>query len=339
MKKMTCISAIACVSWLSCNNKPENPENQIKAFKHVDNNNLFEFIQIIEDFERNVGGKVSVKEATIQNNELTFKILGVKRTMNLMLNEKVLNKQKQFDDNIYAIQWLNDRGGELVFPLNINTFPLEFIVFFDYFGPNLDKIKKINGNNHNKKFSVEKGVVKLDGHDFLKLDSLDNIMALTGALGQESIHRFFDDTFSKNPITWQPNGEISFYGGENCVLFEKCGNRGYCRHLKAFLQELVSMQKVGISIDKIKIEQESNSIKLGEYPLDENIWTDYYFWDTLKQYAALFDRGEGIKIEEKNNGFSINKKPIKKDGNFFKNIKKNKDIFLSHSMFKLEPAN
>ena len=86
MKKMTCLSAIACVSWLSCNNKPENPENQIKAFKHVDNNNLFEFIQIIEDFERNGGGKVSVTEATIKNNELTFEILGVKGTINLILN-------------------------------------------------------------------------------------------------------------------------------------------------------------------------------------------------------------------------------------------------------------
>jgi hypothetical protein len=123
MKKMTCLSAIACVSWLSCNNKPENPENQtteknpveelrdkIKEFKHVDNNNLLEFIQTIEDLERNGGEKVSVTEATIKNNKLTFEILGVKETMNLMLNETVSEKQKQFEYNISAIQWLNSRG-------------------------------------------------------------------------------------------------------------------------------------------------------------------------------------------------------------------------------------
>lgn len=334
MKKMTCLSAIACVSWLSCNNKPENPENQIKAFKHVDNNNLFEFIQIIEDFERNGGGKVSVTEATIKNNELTFKILGVKRTMNLMLNEKVLNKQKQFDDNIYAIQWLNDRGGKLVFPLNINTFPLEFIVFFDYFGPNLDKIKKINGNNHNKKFSVEKGVVKLDGNDFLKLDRLAAFQALAGALRSKNRHCFFDDTFFQNPITWKSNDVISFYGGENCVLFEN-----EVLDLNFLLSDLVSMKQGNIPIDPIKIEQTRGSIKLGEYFLDENIWTDCVFLHSLRQCDALFDYGDGIIIKEENNGFSINKKPIKKDGNFFKNIKKNKDIFLSHSMFKLEREN
>ena len=35
MKKMTCLSAIACVSWLSCNNKPENPKNQTTEKKTV----------------------------------------------------------------------------------------------------------------------------------------------------------------------------------------------------------------------------------------------------------------------------------------------------------------
>ena len=314
--------------------------DKIKAFKHVDNNNLFEFIQIIEDFERNVGGKVSVKEATIQNNELTFKILGVKRTMNLMLNEKVLNKQKQFDDNISAIQWLNDRGGKLVFPLNINTFPLEFIVFFDYFGPNLDKIKKINGNSHNKKFSVEKGVVKLDGNDFLKLDRLAAFQALAGALRSKNRHCFFDDTFFQNPITWKSNDVISFYGGENCVFFEKKGaSRNYVSDLERLLSALVSMKRVQIPIDKIKIEQTSDSIKLGGYSLDEDIWTDYNFWNILRPYHELFNFGDGIRIKEENDGFIINNKPIKIVQHLIKNVKHHKEDFISKQIFKLERAN
>ena len=117
---------------------------------------MLEFIQTIEDLERNGGEKVSVTEATIKNNKLTFEILGVKGTMNLMLNETVSEKQKQFEYNIYAIQWLNDRGGELVFPLNINTFPLEFIVFFDYFEPNLDKIKKLMAITTIKSFLLKR---------------------------------------------------------------------------------------------------------------------------------------------------------------------------------------
>lgn len=354
MKKMTCLSAISCVSWLSCNNKPENPANQIagknpvvvpeskveefydkiKAFKHVDNNNLFEFIQTIEDFEKNGGKKVTVKKATIQDNKLTFEILGVKGTINLMINETVSEKQKQFDCNIDAIQWLNDRGGELVFPLNINTLSFEFIIFFDYLGPNLDKIKKINGNNLNKKFSIEKGVVKLDGNDCFKLDSVDYFSVLAGCLSNKSRHCFFDDTFFQNPITWQPNGTISFYGGENCVLFEED-----FWDLNELVKDLVSMQKVGIPIDKIKIEQESQSIKLGGSSLGEDIWTNYVFWDSLRRYTDLFYFGDGIKIKEENDFFSINNKPIKKRGQLIKNIEKNKDYFTKNSMFKLVQAN
>ena len=179
----------------------------------------------------------------------------------------------------------------------------------------------------------------MDGHDFLKLDSLDNIMALTGALGQESIHRFFDDTFSKNPITWQPNGEISFYGGENCVLFEEKINNGFWKNLKDFFNDLVSMQKVGIPIDKIKIEQTSDSIKLGGYPLKEDIWTNYYLWDNLRQYASLFDYGDGIRIKEENDGFIINNKPIKIVQHLIKDVKHHKEDFISKQIFKLEQVN
>lgn len=353
MKKMTCLSAITCVSWLSCNNEPENPKNKttgenpvveelcdkIKAFKHVDNNNLFEFIQIIEDFEKNGGEKVTVEKATIQDNELTFEILGIKGTMNLMLNEKVFDKQKQFDHNIRAIQWLNDRGGELAFPLNINTFPLEYIVFFDYFGPNLDKIKKINGNNHNKKFSIEKGVVQLEGEVFLPLDSLAAFQALAGALRSQNRHCFFDDTFFQNPITWKSNDVISFYGGKNCVFFEKGAARNYVSALERLLNALVSMKRVQIPIDKIKIEQTSNSIKLGGYPLDEDIWTDYNFWNILRPYHELFNFGDGIRIKEENDGFIINNKPIKIVQHLIKNVKHHKEDFISKQIFKLERAN
>ena len=107
----------------------EELRDKIKAFKHVDNNNLFEFIQIIEDSEKNVVAQVLVKAATIQDNKLTFEIFGVKETMDLSLKGDSSEQQKQFDSNIKAIQWLNNRGVKLEFPLNINTFPLNFSVF------------------------------------------------------------------------------------------------------------------------------------------------------------------------------------------------------------------
>jgi hypothetical protein len=216
----------------------------------------------------------------------------------------------------------------------MNTFPLAFIIYFDYFGPNLDEIKKINGNHHNKKFSIEKGVVKLDGNDCFKLDRLAAFQALAGALRSKNRHCFFDDTFFKNPITWQPNGKISFYGGENCVLFEN-----EVLDLNFLLSDLVSMQKVGIPIDKIKIEQTSDSIKLGGYSLDEDIWTDYNFWNILRPYHELFNFGDGIRIKEENDGFIINNKPIKIVQHLIKNVKHHKEDFISKQIFKLEQAN
>lgn len=402
MKKITCLSAIACIALTSCREEPADSGNQTigvnhvvvpggnisdvnqekqsqsnfggnffsgihyenpaptyypsnftyvptpdpkpnkskveelrEKFTHVDNYNWFEFKQKIKDFESN-RGKVSGKTATIKDNKLTFEILGVRGTIDLRL-KKIFSQQGQFKANIDAIQWFNDRGGKLEFPLNINTFPSEFSeseVYSNSFGSNLDKIKEFNYNNHNKKFSVEKGVVKLDDNDFLKLDSLNNFYALTGALTQKNSLCFFDDTFFKNPITWKPNGEISFYGGEkNCVLFEKINGKVFFGELKNFLKDLVSMQEVQIPIDKIKIEQTNGSIKLGGCELDEDIWTDYDFWDTLKQYVGLFNYGDGIRIEKKNDVFFINDKPIK-------NVDKQEEKYLiKNPILKPEPAN
>lgn len=319
--------------------KEEELLDKIKEFTHIDNNNLSDFIQKIQDFEQYRKEKVSVTEATIQDNKLTFEILGVKGTMDLSLKGDSSVQQKQFDSNISAIQYLNARGGKLEFPLNINTFPLNFYVFGDSFGNNLDEIQKFNDNNHNKKFSVEKGIVKLDGKDFLKLNSLDDFQALAGALIQKSRHCFFDDTFKTNPITWKSNGEISFYGGENYVLFKVENNKvALMKDLSSLLSDLASMQKVGIPIDKIKIEQTSESIKLGGYPLKEDIWTNSYFLETLRLYTDLFDVGEGIIITEKDDYFAINNKPITKNDKPIENVGNKKDYFINNSIFKLEQA-
>ena len=387
MKKITCLSAIACIALTSCREEPVDSGNQtigvnpvvvpggnisdvnqqkqsqsnfgenffsgihyensdpkpnkskveelrdkIQKFTHVDNKNWFKFLQKIKDIESN-RGKVSVNAATIQDNKLTFEILGIQGTIDLRLNED-FSQQEQFRDNIDAIQWLNDRGGKLKFPLNINTFPSKCKIWINSFGSNLDEIRKFNDNNHNKKFSVEKGVVKLDGNDFLKLDSLDNFYVLTGALIQKSRHCFFDDTFFKNPITWKQNGEISFYGGEkNCVLFEKGNDRVLFVELKSVLADLVSMQNVDIKIDKIKIEQTIDNIKLGGYSLDKDIWTDYKFWKILSSYHELFDYGDGIRIKEGHDGFFINDKPIKNVN------KQKKEYLIKNHILKREQAN
>ena len=382
MKKITCLSAIACIALTSCREEPADSGNQtigvipggntvvesrgitlmenfspgihyensdpktstnkakelrnkIKKFKHVDNNNLVEFMQTIKDFEQIRGTKVSVIGATIKDDKLTFEILGVQGTIDLRLNEN-FSQQEQFKANIDAIQWLNDRGEKLEFPLNINTFPSKLEVFSNSFGSNLDEIKKLNDNNHNKKFSVEKGVVKLDGNVFLKLDSLDDFQALAGALIDKRRHGFFDDTFKKNPITWKSNGKISFYGGEDYVLFKVENNQvDNLINLSRLLFDLDKMKKAGIKIDKTKIEQTNDNIKLGEYPLDENIWTNYHFWDTLElyKYTDLFDFGDGIIITEGKDGFFINKKPIK-------NVEPYKQEDLkSNPILKLERAN
>jgi hypothetical protein len=99
------------------------------------------------------------------------------------------------------------------------------------------------------------------------------------------------------------------------------------------------MKRVGILIDPIKIEQTSDSIKLGGYPLYEYIWTAYRFWDALRLYTDLFDSGDGIKIEEKNNGFFINNKPITKDNQPIRNARTYKEYLTNNPIFKLEPAN